>query len=209
VYGHWGGGGTLLTSYAGLRLHENLLNVRYVVKPAAAADPEPLYQDADWKVYENPAAYPRAWVVHEVAVEQSQEAIFGRLADPAMDLRQVALLEAPLPQALQESFGATERPRFRAYEADRIVVEVTAQSTGLLVLSEMHYPGWRATLNGEPTEIYRVNGGLRGIVVPRGESSITLEYAPFSVYAGGAITLLTLLSVLSAWVLSRRKKRPV
>jgi hypothetical protein len=209
VYGHWGGGGSLLTSYASLRFHENLLNVRYVVKPATAADPEPLYQDEHWKVYENPAAYPRAWVVHEVAVEESQEAIFARLADPAMDLRQVALLEAPLPQALQESFGATEHARFRAYEADRIVVEVTAQSTGLLVLSEMHYPGWRATLNGQPAEIYRVNGGLRGIVVPRGESSITLEYAPFSVYAGGAITLLTFLGVLSGWVLSRRKKRPV
>jgi uncharacterized membrane protein YfhO len=104
---------------------------------------------------------------------------------------------------------ANEHPRFRTYEPDRIVVEVTAQSTGLLVLSEMHYPGWRATLNGESTEIYRVNGGLRGIVVPRGESSITLEYAPFSVYAGGAITLLTFLSVLLAWALSRRKKRPV
>jgi hypothetical protein len=204
----------MLTSYSVLRFHENLLNVRYVVKPAAAADPGPLYQDAHWKVYENPAAYPRAWVVHEVAVEPSQEAIFHRLSDPAVDLRQLALLEAPLSQALQEAAGAVESPRFRVYEADRIVMDVTAHSTGLLVLSEMHYPGWRATRNGDPIEIHRVNGGLRGIVVPRGENSITFEYAPASVYVGGAITLLTFFSVLLGWILlgwapNRRKKRPV
>jgi len=40
----------------------NLLNVRYFLKPASAADPNPVYADANWKVYANPNAYPRAWI---------------------------------------------------------------------------------------------------------------------------------------------------
>ena len=41
----------------------DLLNVRFIfLKPAAAADPNPVYADANWKVYANPSAYPRAWV---------------------------------------------------------------------------------------------------------------------------------------------------
>ncbi len=40
----------------------NLLNVRYFLKPASAAEPNPVYADANWKVYANPSAYPRAWV---------------------------------------------------------------------------------------------------------------------------------------------------
>jgi hypothetical protein len=208
VYSHWGGGGTLLTSYSRLRPYHDLLNVRYVVKTAAVGDPEPVYEDAYWKIYENPTAYPRAWLVHQVVVEESQEAAFQRLADPALDFRQVALLEAPLPKTLQEPAGTTERVRFRSYEGNRIIAEVTAESDGLLVFSEMYYPGWRATLNREPAEIYRVNGGLRGVLVPRGENTITLEYAPFSIYAGGAVSLLTFFGVLSGLALRWRKKGP-
>jgi len=182
------------------------LNVRYVVKPASATDPAPIYRDEHWKVYENPNFYPRGWIVHEVVVEESREALLRRLTDRAVDLRRVALLETPLPQALREAAGSDDLVRFQSYEADRMTIDVTAESNGLLVLSEMHYPGWRASVNGERAEIHKVNGGLRGVLVPAGRSQVVLEYAPASVYAGGAATLLTLLGVLAAWVLHRRRR---
>jgi len=40
----------------------DLLNVRYFLKPASAAEPNPVYADANWKVYANPTAYPRVWI---------------------------------------------------------------------------------------------------------------------------------------------------
>lgn len=208
VHALWGGGGTVLKSYDRLRDHDHLLNVRYLVKPASVADTEPIYQDSHWKVFENPEAYPRAWVVHDVVTEESQVAVFGRLGDPSIDLRQVALLEAPLPRALGQGQGANAVVRFQNYEPDRLVLNVTMESDGLLVLSEMHYPGWRASLNGEATQIHRVNGGLRGIVVPGGTSSVVLEYVPLTVYAGGAISLLTFFGVLLMFGLSRRWNEP-
>jgi hypothetical protein len=198
-----GGGGTILTSYSRLYLQQDLLNVRYVVKPASVSDPGPVYQDTRWKVYESLNAYPRAWLVHKTVVENSQEAVWQRIGDPAINLREVALLEAPLSHAVQET-TAIESVRFLSYEPDRMAVEVAADRPGLLVLSEMYYPGWSAAVNGTPSLIHRVDGGLRGIVVPRGRSRIELTYAPVRFYVGGALGLFAFGVVLTASVVRRR-----
>jgi len=86
------------------------------------------------------------------------------------------------------------------------LLDVNAESAGLLILSELYYPGWRATVNGRATEIYKVDGALRGILVPQGESRIAVAYAPFSFYAGGALSLLTFTGVLTGFGVSLRKK---
>jgi len=151
-------------------------------------------------------AYPRAWVVHKVAMEASHDAVFHRIDDPAINLHKVAVIEAPIPQSLGPASTTVEPVRFRSYEADRILLDVTAESPGLLILSELDYPGWRATVNGTPTEIHKVDGALRGILVPQGESRIAVEYAPLSFYAGAALSLLTFTGVLTAYLLSLRMK---
>jgi hypothetical protein len=197
----------MLTSYSRLvARHEDLLNVQYIVKPAETVEPAPIFQDGRWKVYGNPKAYPRAWIVHQAIVETSQEAVFGRLDDPSINLRTVAVIETPLPQALEPANRPDEPVHFRSYEADRIVLDVETGSTGFLILSEIYYPGWRAALNGRFVEIYRVDGGLRGIMLPRGKSRITLEYTPITIYAGTAISLLTFAGVIAGFFVSRRVK---
>ena len=205
VHGVWGGGGTLLKNYPRLMKREDLLNVRYIVKPVSVTEPGPIYQDARWKVYRNPKAFARAWVVHEVLVEKSQEQAFRRIEDPSIDLHGLAVLDRPLPGALDKSSGPEEVPRFRSYQGERIQIDVTAGSKGLLVLSEMHYPGWRAFVNGKAAEVHRVNGGLRGIVIPRGQDHVVFEYAPLKLRIAAAVTLLTCLAVLAGLVASWRK----
>ncbi len=202
----WGGGATVLTNYSRLGARDDLMNVAYYIEPASAPDPNPLYQDGRWKVYENPEAFPRAWLVHKVIVAASSDAVFGDLKDPAINLRATAVLDAPLPQALDDVTGAAESVRFQSYEPDRMSIDVVAEKTGLLVLSEIYYPGWRASVNGKPAGIYEVDGALRGIVAPQGSSRIELEYVPASFYAGGAITLLTLMCVLAGSIRSWRKR---
>ena len=198
----------MLTTYSRLQgTHEDLLNVRYFVRPASATDPSPIFQDGRWKVYESSKAYPRAWIVHEAVVEPSEDAAFRRVDDPSTNLRKIAVLEAPLQQALEPPTGTEERVTFRSCEADRISLDASAGSTGLLVLSEMYYPGWRATLNGKPAEIHKVDGALRGILLPRGESRVILEYAPITFYVGGFLSLLTFTGVLTGLLLRWRERR--
>ena len=61
---------------------------------------------------------------------------------------------------------------------DRLDVDVHAAKRGLVVLSEPSYSGWKATVHGARAEILKVDGALRGIVVPPGDSQIVLRYAP-------------------------------
>jgi uncharacterized membrane protein YfhO len=73
---------------------------------------------------------------------------------------------------------------------------VKTATRSLLVLSEIYAPGWKAKVNGRETEILQVDGALRGIVVPAGESRVTLSYEPAPVYAGASITGLGTLALL-------------
>jgi hypothetical protein len=203
-----GGGVTLLKDFIAVNGRSDLLNVRYTLRPASAVEPGAVYRDASWKVYENPDAYPRAWVVHEAIVEPSPERLVERRDSAGIDLRQQALLGARLEAAVEPRVeGAGESVSFRSYGANRMELSVRAESQGLLVLSEIFYPGWRATVNGAGQRIYKVNGGLRGIVVPRGENRVVLAYTPWSVYIGAFLTLGTFFGVLAAFTLRRREPR--
>ena len=202
----WGGGPAMLAAFSQLGARDDLFNVRYSIKPASTPDPGPVYRDGKWKVYENLHAYPRGWIVHQVVLVPSHDAVFHRIDQPGIDLHEMALMETPLPQPLAPATGANESVQFRSYEADRMAMDVNAASAGVLVLSEMYYPGWVATVNGKASKIYQVDGALRGIAVSAGPNRVELEYAPFSFRAGAALSLLTLACVLAGWVYSKRSE---
>jgi uncharacterized membrane protein YfhO len=73
----------------------------------------------------------------------------------------------------------------------------------ILVLSENHYPGWRAYVDGKSVDVIRVNYNLRGVAVPAGNHLVEFVYRPKSVLAGLAVSLLTLLSLLFWWSRAR------
>jgi uncharacterized membrane protein YfhO len=86
---------------------------------------------------------------------------------------------------------------FQSWPPDKVSLAVNAAHNGLLVLSEVWYPGWRATVNGRPAEIYKTDGSLRGIVVPAGSSQVALSFQPMSFYLGASLTLATFVCVLA------------
>ena len=194
------GGATIPIDYARMMGHTDLLNVRYVLTPATEQRAGAIYQDKDWKVYENLSGYPRAWTVHETIIEPSALRALALLGTPGFDGHRTAFIDVPV--ALEPlSAGAQETARVSSTSLARMELEVEAQSRGLLVLSENYYPGWRATVDGQPTHIYRVDSALRGVVVPRGHSRVVLRYAPASIYWGGLLTMLAFLGTLVAALL--------
>ena len=88
-------------------------------------------------------------------------------------------------------------------------MELTAHlgSPGLLVLSEMYYPGWEAVVNDKPEHIYKVDGLLRGFLLDQGESRIVVRYRPRSILLGAVLSILAFSGTLIfAIVLFRRKR---
>jgi hypothetical protein len=184
----------------------DLLNARYLVASAPQEFPdEPkslplvLEESGVW-VYERPRALPRAWVVPQVAV-MGDAAALARIHEPDFDPRAVALVNSPL--ACEGVGGEVEIVR---YEGNRIEAQVRGGG-GLLVFSEMHYPGWRAEVDGEPVQLVRADYVLRGACVPAGEHRVALVYDPPLLKIGLVITSFVLLSILGIfiWPLLRRR----
>jgi uncharacterized membrane protein YfhO len=136
-------------------------------------------------------------------IEPSAERAAAQLASPGFDARRTAATEVPI--ALEPLVdGAQEIAQIAAFAPNKIELDVSAQSRGLLVLSENYYPGWRATIDGQAAPIYRAFGALRGLVVAPGRSRVVLRYAPASVYWGALLSLMAFAGTLAAIWLRRR-----
>ncbi|MGD2207172.1 MAG: YfhO family protein, partial [Anaerolineae bacterium] len=75
-----------------------------------------------------------------------------------------------------------------AYAPNHIVVETDLTEPGLLVLSEVWYPGWRAQADGAAVPIHRVQGVVRGVFLDAGPHTVEFRYSPWTVWAGLAVS---------------------
>ena len=155
------------------------------------------------QVYENTRALPRVWLAVEefVAKEQDELEIIrtGKLPDgKSWDPLQTVLVEAPTSSVFGASMirGSADVTR---HEPNRVEVKTASVATSILVLSENHYPGWRAYVDGKSVDVMRVNYNLRGVAVPAGNHVVVFVYRPKSVLAGLVISLLTLGLLLFWW----------
>jgi hypothetical protein len=194
----------------------NLLNVRYIVVPAVAApdqsvlkelkDTYPIAYSGDQvEVLENTDSLPRAWIVHSARQAEPEEAL-ELLDSGEVDPRQTVLLEEAPPPLDRPGNASAERASVTRYEADEVRLDVTAGASGLLVLSEVYHPAWKAYIDGRPAPIYRADHLLRAIPVPAGEHTVELRYESSSLRVGMAISL-TASAVLVALLLARIRDR--
>jgi Bacterial membrane protein YfhO len=160
------------------------------------------YDEEDARIYDNPAAVPRAWLVGGQRLVDGEDEALAAVSDPEFDPRREAIVERALPGRT-----GTGRARITAYEPERVVIRSRADAASLLVLSDIHYPGWNATVNGRDVDIERVDYLLRGIPVPAGASIVEMRYEPLSFRIGWIVSLAALLGVAAALVLHRRRRR--
>jgi hypothetical protein len=189
-----------------------LLNVRYTIRRADKPSSEqPVFSDGVWCVYENPDVGERAWVVHRIEIDQSSDdRPLKRLSDPDFDPARVAILDrAPLETIDDRGEGATDSVETVHYDPTSIEFRVQSNGRGMLVLSEVYYPGWEAYVNGQTAPIYRVNGFMRGVTIPDGNSTVFFRYRPLTVRIGGVLSFAALAGtvVLGLGVFRRRKTR--
>jgi uncharacterized membrane protein YfhO len=87
-----------------------------------------------------------------------------------------------------------------AYSDTRATVETDTQTAGVLVLADVWFPGWKATVDGKPVGIDPANLAFRGVVVPPGRHLVEFRYEPTSTYIGlGGVAAAIV--IFSAWSL--------
>lgn len=178
----------------------DLLNAGYLVTSAQQEfaeqpdGPRLLLEKFGTWVYERPNALPRAWLASEIEVVEDG-AMLARIHEPDFDPRTTALVSsAPTCEGGMEEPGEV---RIVRYEGNRIEARVRGGG-GLLIFSELDYPGWRATVDGEPARLVRADYVLRALCVPAGERRVALVYDPPLLKLGLAITASTLVVLIGA-----------
>lgn len=190
----------------------DMLNVKYVIVKDGTPLPEGKFELAfdapgELSIYRNHTPLPRAWLVHEVQVVDSMAQAQAALQAPDFDPRQQAILGADQPLPTLAPATAAEDVQITHYGSNQITLAVASSTPGLLVLSELWYPGWQATVNGSQEPVLLANRALRAIPVPGGQSIVVLRFTPFSwrlgLVAGGlGVCFLWLLTM--PWRLRRR-----
>lgn len=160
----------------------DLLNIKYVLVREGAPLPEGAFERVlgpvqGLELHRNLTYAPRAWYA-------PADANLGDLELPA----------APL---------AATVTRFAAGNLD---ATLTAPAPGYLVLAEVFYPGWQATVNGEPAAILPVNGALMAVPLPAGAATVSLRFWPAS-FTWGLIAAAGALLLMAVVVTTTRSKR--
>lgn len=172
---------------------------------------------SDIKLYEHEAGFGRAVVLHDVRTvadhEWGTEDALNLMRDPAFDPAETIVLSVPDPNGLiplAPGPQGEDSAQITAYSAEHISVEVTSSAEGYLMLTDAFYPGWRALVNGRPTDILRADVMFRAVRVPAGASTVVFEYRPGwlpqVLYAGAAAWLLTLGVVLAGLIVRRGER---
>lgn len=181
----------------------NMLNARYFILPL---------QDGQTVPVQNPYVYGPAWYVDKLTYVDNANAEIERVGK--MDIRHEAVadkrFEAQLKTAVKQD--STSVVKLTSYMSDRLTYDVNSSKGGVIVFSEVYYPGWTATVDGQPVELGRVNYLLRAVNVAPGKHKIELAFHPKSVtttetiaYVAYAVLLLAIL--LLAYIEYRKKRK--
>jgi hypothetical protein len=180
----------------------DLLNVKYVMTHATA----PVLEGCDFissaegvSVYENKNALPRSFFAERVILSENSADTIEMMHSDAFDPRTTAVVEigkSPVPA----TYGIPATATITEDKRNRVAIETNGANEGVLVLSDNYYPGWKAFVDGEPTEIFQANCTMRAVAVPTGRHLVSFVFMPAtlraSAYVSFAAAVLTLISLV-------------
>ena len=170
----------------------NMLNTRYFIFPLQGGQTVPLY---------NPFALGNAWFVDEVQyvsnANEEIEAIYD--LDPLQKAVVDKKFEASVRPMPSDSTAAIELVE---YQPNYLKYEVNSEKGGTIVFSEIYYPGWQSTIDGEEVAHGRANYILRAMNVPAGKHVVEFKFDPKSLHTTETIAFIALglLALLAAFV---------
>ncbi|EKY03280.1 hypothetical protein HMPREF9151_00436 [Hoylesella saccharolytica F0055] len=180
----------------------NMLNTKYFILPLQNNQTVPL---------QNPYTFGNAWLVDKITYVDNANAELDAVGK--INLKHEAVADMRFKTALGESKtqGNVAKAEITQYAPNQLTYRVESDKGGVLVFSEIYYPEWTATVDGQPVELGRVNYILRAINIKPGQHEVTLTFEPQSVtrtelvaYISYAI-LLILVGGILVWNWKKRK----
>lgn len=194
--------------------------IKFLVAPsgmkAASADLEEVYRDQSTAIYRNRRALPRSRFV--AYAEAAPDGLTpAQLKERSSELSTRVYLAdyrpTPRPEHCGKESGGPEIAYLRD-EPDRVDVTMTAPCAGFMVLADLYYPGWTATVDGVKAHIYQADLVFRGVAVGPGPHEIVFDYNPWTIRYGVPLAVMGWLAIFafmahgSFAAVRRRNRRP-
>jgi hypothetical protein len=181
-------------------LVEDLLGIRYKL------DVDTAHQQLAF--VERPSYFNRAWMVYQPIVVPDEAVEKTMQAGGINYHNQVVIEQAPnlqIPKIPADS--VRHSVQCLQYTNNEFTYKVSSEKAGILCFSEIWYPAWKATIDGNPTNVLRANYSLRALEVPAGEHTITMKYDSETFKTGAWVSVLSLLASIGAITFFRIKEK--
>ena len=179
----------------------NMLNTKYFILPLQGGTTAPI---------QNPYAQGNGWFVNKLSYVDDANAEYAEVGK--IDVRHEAVADKKFEAALGQAKAndSTATVKLDKYEPNNLQYTVNSKNGGVVVFSEIYYPGWTATIDGQPAELGRVNYILRAVSVKPGKHTVVLDFHPTSISTTETIAyiaiVILLLAIAGAGYMEWRKK---
>lgn len=151
------------------------------------ADAEVVYGTGKMWIYRLNTSGRRAYMAHHVQAVDSEAVLgqeelpeFNRETEALIDQESMPLLKAHYAPVRPTADKAESTVKIVSYRRNSVTLEVEASEHGVLVLHDIYYPGWEASVDGERRPVLRANLLFRGVEVPAGKHRVEFEFRPLS-----------------------------
>jgi len=134
-----------------------------------------VFEEGETRVYEDSRAVPRAYIVERPIISFGKVETMNTLYR-LKDFRREAVVEGDV-SILTVPMRGDESVSLIRYESNRLEIDTSLSVPRLLVVVNAYHPGWRASVDGKTTMIYRTNYAFQGIVVPAGTHKVVFSYS--------------------------------
>lgn len=148
----------------------------------------------------NPYANGNAWFVNKVTFVKNADEEMKSLT--GLDTKHTAVSDTRFKSALDGTPLDSGTVRLTSYEPNLLKYEAESKRGGVVVFSEIYYPGWTVTIDGKPAGLGRVNYVLRALKLPAGKHQVVMEFRPASVSTTNAIAYAALAVIMIFFALA-------
>jgi hypothetical protein len=195
----------------------DLLNIKYMIAtgPYEFQENGPrldvVFERQGLVIYQRPNPLPRAFIVHEAQIISDDQAALAALRAAEFEISQKVTLPTAPPCSLEPTVPSTgETAQVVGESPNHLELTTRSESAGLLVLSEVDYPGWQARVDGQPAQVLRADTTLRAVCLPAGSHTVKFDFRPSDLGVGAMISCLAwvvVIGVVSGGLISARRTR--
>lgn len=156
-----------------------------------------IWEDDNFEIFVNDKSLPRAFLASSYILAKKDTEILNALYTPGLSPDNTLIVEEkPAFEPMEGAGTAT----ITAYRPTEVEISVSTSVPKLLFLSDTFDPGWRATIDGKHTQLYRAHFDFRAVLVPQGNHIIRMTYMPSSIILGFWITGFATLGLLGFYI---------